>query len=88
MLGISNLGKVTDAYREEFVRTYDHLFALFQDEFDSYAVRSKEMRAYFIAQRRRIQLLHRDGDFRLISPASERIRGVRASHLPRFGVYR
>ncbi len=72
---ISNLGQVTDAYREEFVRTYDHIFALFQDEFESYALRSEEMREHFIAQRRRIPLLHRDGGYRLISPGSERVRG-------------
>ena len=85
---ISNLGQVSDAYREEFVRTYDHIFALFQDEFESYAVRSEEMREHFIAQRRRIPLLHRDGGYRLISPGSERVRRVEVSQLPRFGPYR
>jgi hypothetical protein len=85
---ISNLGRVTDAYREEFVRTYDHIFALFQDEFESYEVRSEKMREHFIAQRRLIPLLHRDGGYRLISPGSERIRVVDVSQLPKFGPYR
>ena len=84
---LSNLGRVTDAYREEFVRTYDHIFALFQNEFDSYAVRSEEMRAHFIAQRRRIPLLHRNGGYRFISPRSERVRRVEIGHLPKFGPY-
>jgi hypothetical protein len=85
---LSNLGRVSDAFREEFVRTYDHIFALFQDEFDSYALRSEETRAQFITQRRRIPLLHRDGGYRLISPNSERAHRVDTSQLPRFGVYR
>ena len=85
---ISNLGRVSDAYREEFVRTHDYLFALFQDEFDSYAVRSEEMREHFIEQRRRISLLHRDGSYRLISPGGERVREVAVSQLPQFAMYR
>jgi len=85
---LSNLGRVTDAYREGFVRTYDRLFTLFQDEFDSYAVRSEEMREHFAAQRRRIPILHRDGGYRLVSPASERLCRVEESQLPCFGPYR
>ena len=85
---ISNLGQVTDVYREEFVRTYDHIFALFQDEFESYAVRSEEMREHFVGQRRRIPLLHRYGGYCFISPGSERVRGVEVSQLPRFEPYR
>ena len=85
---LSNLGRVSDAYRESFVRTYDHIFALFQNEFESYAVRSEEMREHFITQRRRIPLIHREGGYRLVSPGSGRIYRVDASQLPRFGVYR
>jgi hypothetical protein len=85
---ISNLGRVTDAYREEFVRTYDHLFALFQNEFESYALRSEEMRELFVEQHRRIPMLHREGGCRLISLGSERVRGVEAGQLPKFGIYR
>jgi len=85
---VSNLGRVCEAYRQEFVSTFDHIFALFQDEFESYAVRSEEMREHFASKGRRIPLLHRDGSFRLISPSSEHLQGVDASHLPQFGVYR
>ena len=85
---LSNLGRVSEAYRQSFVRTFDHIFALFQDEFDSYALRSEEMRAHFTALRRRIPLLHRDGGYRLISPSSESVRRVEASRLPKFGFYR
>jgi hypothetical protein len=85
---LSNLGRVSEVYRESFVRTYDYIFALFQDEFDSYALRSEEMREHFASKRRRIPLLHREGGYRLISPNSERARRVNTSQLPRFGVYR
>lgn len=85
---ISNLGRVREAYRQELVNTFDRIFALFQDEFESYAVRSEEMREHFASKHRRIPLLHRDGGFHLISPSSERLRRVDAGHLPKFGVYR
>ncbi|HMB25509.1 MAG TPA: hypothetical protein VKP08_21855, partial [Anaerolineales bacterium] len=41
---ISNLSRVTQKYRREFIRTYDKLFAFFQDEFDHYAYHSELMR--------------------------------------------
>lgn len=85
---ISNLAQVSDTYRQQFIQTYDRLFALFQDEFDNYAARSEEMREHFTAQRRRIPLLHRNGGFHLISPASERMQRVDPSRLPQFKPYR
>ncbi len=85
---ISNLSQVSTRYREEFVRTYDELFALFQDEFDSYAIHSEEMRSHFLEQKRRIPILHRNGGVYLLSPASERMVRVEAGKLPKFGPYR
>ncbi|RPH60038.1 MAG: hypothetical protein EHM81_07055 [Chloroflexi bacterium] len=80
---ISNLGIVTPAYRQQFIRTYETLFALWDEEFESYALRSSEMRKHFAAQKRRIPLLHRNGGYYLISPASERLRRVPPERLPR-----
>lgn len=85
---ISNLAQVTLSYRQAFVHTYDRLFSLWEDEFESYANLSLQMREHFARQRRRIPLLHRDGSTRLISPRSERTQRVAAEHLPRHGVYR
>jgi hypothetical protein len=85
---ISNLGLVTAAYRQQFVETFDQLFAWFQDVFDSYATRSEELRSYFAGKRRRIPLLHREGGFHLLSPNSERIQPVEPSQLPKFGPFR
>jgi hypothetical protein len=71
---IQNLGSVTAEYRREFIQTYDQLFALWQEEFDSYAVLSEQMREHFASNRRRIPILHRNGGDYLLSPISERLR--------------
>jgi hypothetical protein len=85
---ISNLSQVTQTYREEFVRTYDQLFALFQDEFEHYAYLSEIMRAQFSKRRRRFPLLHRNGKDYLVSAGNEQLHRVDARSLPRFGYYR
>ena len=85
---ISNLPSVTQKYREEFIRTYDKLFALFQDEFEHYAYHSERMRAHFIQQKRRIPLLHRNGECYLISAGSERLQRSDVNRLPRFGFHK
>jgi hypothetical protein len=84
---ISNLGAVSEAYRGEFVRTYDELLGLLPDELDSYAARSEEMREEFARRRRRIPILHRNGGYYLLSPASERLEKAPAERFPRFGPY-
>ena len=85
---ISNLPSVTQKYRDEFVSTFDHLFTLFQDEFDSYALRSEQIRSEFKKQKRRVPLLHRNSKAYLVSPASERMALVSPERLPAFGPYR
>lgn len=85
---ISNLGEVTPTYREGFVRTYDRLFALFQEEFEHYAYHSEIMRAEFSQRKRRFPLLHRNGRYYLVSTRSERLERVEVYELPRFGFYR
>lgn len=84
---ISNLGAVTQAYRQAFVQAYDELFSLWPDELGSYAVLSEQIRAYFAGQRRRFPLLHRNGRCYLVSPAAERLRRVQPERLRRFGPY-
>jgi hypothetical protein len=85
---ISNLSCVTRKYREKFVRTYDHLFALFQDEFENYAFHSELMRIEFVKRKRRIPLLHRNGNAYLVSPSGERMQLIAPEKLPKFGPYR
>lgn len=76
---ISHLEAVTLDYRQQFVETYDWLFSLGPDEYESYAAFSEEMRVHFAAQRRRIPILHRNGRNYLLSPGSERLRRARGS---------
>jgi hypothetical protein len=84
---ISHLEGVTQRYRYEFVQTFDRLFALFQEEFDAYAYRSGEIRSFFLREKRRFPLLHRNGGAYLVSPGSERMRRVRLDSFPKFGPY-
>jgi hypothetical protein len=85
---ISNLSQVNAQYRKEFIETYDALFALWQEEFDSYAIHSEEMREAFSAQNRRIPLLHRNGKYYLLSPKSEKLQRIDPEHFPRHGFYK
>ena len=85
---ISNLSRVTQQYRTEFIETYDRLFALFQNEFENYAYHSEKLRAAYAHQKRRFPLLHRNGQSYLVSPGSERMQRVRIMDLPRFGLYK
>jgi hypothetical protein len=84
---ISNLSAVTDKYRIEFLRTFDHFLATFDDVFENYAYHSELMRVHYASRRRRFPLLHRNGRAYLVSPVSERMQRVEISSLPRFGVY-
>lgn len=84
---ISNLSRVTQAYRQQFTRTYDRLFALFQNEFDSYAYHSEKLRAEFIRRKKRFPLLHRNGQCYMVSSASQRMQRVNEADLRKFGPY-
>jgi hypothetical protein len=85
---ISNLGQVTPAYRDEFMRFYQELFAASQEELDGYLVKSEELREVCAARKRRFPLLHRNGGYYLVSPQSERMQRLPPERLPRYGYYR
>ncbi|MCE1254132.1 MAG: hypothetical protein LWX83_11365 [Anaerolineae bacterium] len=84
---INHLEAVTSLYRRQFIQTYEALFALWEEEFDSYALHSEDMRAYFSSQNRRLPLLHRNGGYYLLSPATERIERCDPLKFKRFGPY-
>lgn len=84
---INHLDSVTETYRDEFIRFYDELFSLWQDEFESYADLSAEMRTHFSTRKRPIPILHRNGKDYLLSPASERLKRVTPQQFKRFGPY-
>jgi hypothetical protein len=74
---LSHLEMVTATYRQEFIRTYDELFDLWEEEFDSYALKSEQTRLHFAERRRRFPLLHRNGKDYLVSHLSERLERIR-----------
>ena len=65
---ISNLGRVTSKFHQEFIQFYDEFFSTWPHELDHYAARSEEMRDIFIAQKRSIPILHREGGYYLLRP--------------------
>ncbi len=85
---ISNLQVVTDAYRQQFVATFDELFNRMPEEMDSYAAHSEHMRAEYARRRQSIPLLHRDGGVYRVGPSNERLRRAAADRLPKFGPYK
>lgn len=85
---ISNLNVVTDEYRRQYIETYDQLFAVWDEEFESYADYSAAMREHFAGLKRRIPIIHRNGGTYLLSPGSERLRKADPARLPRFGPYK
>jgi hypothetical protein len=85
---ISNLSQVTQKYRDEFIHTYDELFAMFQGEFDNYAWHSEKLRNEFKKRKKRFPLLHRNGGHYLVSAVNERMRRVNTNRLPQFTPYK
>ena len=85
---ISNLGQVNDDYRAQFIRTFDQIFALFDDEFDSYALKSEEMRDAFAKEKREFIILLRAGGYGMVNPLRDGILPISAEQAPRFGAYR
>jgi len=85
---ISNLGAVTQSYRDEFVRTYDRLLFLWPGEFEGYAIQSEQMRLHYVECGRRFMLLHRNGNHYMLSPRSERLERILTGRLPIFSKYR
>jgi hypothetical protein len=85
---ISRLDEVSESYLQEFIQAYDSLFDLWVEEFNSYIIRSEDLRAHYAVLKRRIPILHRDGGYYFLSPASERLQRVTPAQLPRFGPYR
>ncbi len=87
MLGDQQPALVTDAYRREFIHNFDSIFETWLEDLDCYAELSTETREHYQATRRRIPLLHRNGNAYMVSPRSERLYRAAPRDLPRFGPY-
>jgi hypothetical protein len=84
---ISNLGKVSDQYRQEFLDIYDNLLFEHPSEYDSYYWLSEDMREHFIKIDQHIPILHRDGGFYLLDPKTDELTPTDPSVFPKFGPY-
>lgn len=84
---ISNLRVVTPEYIQQFVTTFDTLFAQQPEERQAYARHSLFMRRRFARQGQAVPLLHREGGVYKVSPHHEGMRRVHAEILPKFGPY-
>jgi hypothetical protein len=85
---ISHLETVTDAFRMEFIRAFQDIFSLWDGEFESYLLRSEDMRDYFSGCQQKIPLLLNGGGYALLDPVRERLQPVTAEALGKFGPYR
>lgn len=84
---ISNLPRVTDDYRQQFVAAFDTLFERMPEEQENYHYHCEVMRDEFNEKRRAIPLLHRNGHAYKISTHNERMRRVALEEFPKFGPY-
>ena len=85
---ISNLDRVSEEYRKEFLDIYDNLLFEYPKEYDSYYWLSEDMREHFSKAQRSIPILHRDGNFYLLDPNTDELTSADPSTFPKFGPYR
>ncbi len=84
---LSNLDRVQPAYREEFLKTYESVFAARPEELESFQVQSSRMRAFFAAEGRLIPLFHRDGRWRMVDPKAESMNEIDPKTLEKHGPF-
>ena len=84
---ISNLSVVTSEYRQQFIDTYETLFAIYPQEKEHFRYHCGIVRRVFGRQHRSITLLHRDGKIYEVTPRNGRLQSVSIEELPKFGPY-
>jgi hypothetical protein len=85
---INHLDCVSTDYRQQFIETFDRIFAVMPDERRTYGRQSLRMRRIFARQGRSIPLLHRDGAVYKLSPRTGRMRLVSPDVLAKYGPYK
>jgi hypothetical protein len=84
---ISNLGTVTAQYRDEFMHTYEQIFAAHPEDKENFRYHACMMRRVFSRWRRSILLLHREGGFFEVAPSTGQMHPLDPCQLPKFGPY-
>lgn len=85
---INNLQVVSRAFREEFIQTFDQLFARLPGELEVFRQFSARMRRVFGKRHSIIPLLHRNGGFYKISPRDGRRRRASPEKFRKYGPYK
>jgi len=85
---ISNLDKVREEYRQEYIAAYEVILERFPAEWDVFRYQSEEMRHIFAQFRRSITLLHRDGKNYKIASTTGKLRRLSQDQFPKFSVYK
>lgn len=85
---ISNLNRVTDTYRQEFIAAFESLFHAIPDESEAFRQFSIRMRRSYGRRKRTITLLHRDGDIYAVTPSNGHMRSMKLEELPKYGPYK
>ncbi|MEK6222439.1 MAG: hypothetical protein N2D54_09350 [Chloroflexota bacterium] len=85
---ISNLHKVTDKYRKEFIAAFEEIFDNMPEELDTYQYHSNYMRGVYNKKQRAIPLLHRNGQNYKITTTNEKMRRIPVEKFPKYGPYK
>ena len=85
---INNLQVVSHEYREEFIHTFDDLFARLPEELEVFRQFSARMRRVFGRRHSAIPLLHRNGGYYKISPQDGRARKISPEKFRLYGPYK
>lgn len=85
---INNLDKVTRQFHTEFMVAYDAIFTFNPQERDNFRYHSMIMRRVYGRRHWTIPLIHRNGDYYKVSPASGKLRRVTAADMPKFFPYK
>lgn len=84
---INNLEYVSKAYRLAFIENFEQIFASMPEERENFQYHSERMRQEFSLDKRKIAILHRDGQNYLLQPEDEKIMPVDLAALPKHGPY-
>lgn len=85
---ISNLGDVSNKYRNEFVATFDTLFELMPEELETYIHFSNVARQRYKRRNRSLPLLHRNNYDYMISNRTGELRKTNLVNSPKYGPYK
>jgi hypothetical protein len=85
---INNLQVVSRLFREEFIQTFDNLFARLPEELEVFRQFSRRMRRVFGRRHSTIPLFHRNGSFYKISPRDGRGHRTSPETFHKYGPYK